>query len=160
MDLMPFSSKFFPRWERSVDKNFSNLQREINGVLDSFFDRSSINKPRIYDINLYPVVDIQSQDDKYILEAELPGIKEKEVELDFHNNILTVRGEKKSETKSRDNTTTHTECYYGSFRRDIPFEEEIDPEEIKAELKKGVLHVELMKKEKGKRSHKKIEVKS
>ena len=61
--------------------------------------------------------------------------------------------------QTRDEGYLCVERSYGSFRRDIPFEDEIDQDSIKAELKNGVLHVELAKKEKALESHKKIQIK-
>lgn len=160
MDIMPLRSKVFPRLGSSMNRDFTGYQREMNDALDNFFGRATSNAPQIYDMNLYPVVDIKNKDDKYLLEAEFPGMKEEEVELDFHNNVLTIKGERKSETKKEDDGFTHTERYFGSFRRDIPFEDEVDPENVKAKLKNGILHIELKKRENGKKSHKRIKIKS
>ncbi|MBT3980980.1 MAG: Hsp20/alpha crystallin family protein [Bacteriovoracaceae bacterium] len=158
MELLPFKSKLFPRWGRALERDFSGLQREMNDVLDTFFGRNAFSTPQIYDMNFYPAVDIQERDDKYLIEAELPGMTEADIDLDFHNNVLTIRGEKKSEIKNKDNGFTHSERYCGSFKRDIPFYDKVNPEAIVAELKKGILHIELSKKEKGKQSHRKIEI--
>ncbi len=158
MELTPFKSNLFPQWGRTSDRDFNALQREMSDVLDSFLGRQSFNAPQVYDMSFYPAIDVKEKNEKYILEAELPGIDENAVELDFHNNVLTIQGERKSEVEKKEEGFSRTERYLGSFRRDIPFECEVNPDNIQAELKNGILCVELMKKEKGSMSHKKIKI--
>lgn len=159
MDVMPFRTKLLPKWGRSIDRDFTSLQREMSDVLDNFLGHSSTMFPRIYDMSLFPAVDIKDEIDRYLVEAELPGMKEEDIELDFHNNILTIKGERMTESQKEYQGYSHCERYFGAFRRDIPFEEDVLADNVSAELKKGILHIELMKKEKGKKNHKKIEIK-
>jgi HSP20 family protein len=136
------------------------FQREMNSLLGNFFNRGESTSPLMsFDMSFYPSVDIKEKEDKYLLDADVPGMKEADIDLDFHNNVLTIRGEKKSESATKDAGCVCTERSYGSFRRDISFDDDVDQEKIKAELKAGVLHVELVKKEKSKTSHQKITIK-
>ncbi len=159
MQLMPFKSNLNPsKWGRSVDRDIFGLQREINETLDTFLSRAGFSSPQVYDMSFYPAVDLQDREDRYLLEAELPGMKEDEVQLELHNNVLSIRGVKESEAKKKNDDYTYTERYFGSFRRDIPFEDPVDADNVKAELKNGILHIELLKLEKKKKSHKKIKI--
>ena len=79
--------------------------------------------------------------------------------LDFHDNVLTLQGERKSEFKEEKEGYYHAERSLGTFRRDIPFDDEVNSEKVKAKLKNGTLHIELLKKENSKKTHKKIEIK-
>jgi len=159
MDITPFRTKLLPKWGRSSERDFTSLQKEMNEVMDNFLGHSLSAFPRIYDLSLFPAVDVKDEADRYMIEAELPGMKEDDIELDLHNNILTIKGDRETESQNQSEGYSHCERYFGSFRRDIPFEEEVIPENVSAELKKGILHIELMKKEKSKKSHKKIEIK-
>jgi HSP20 family protein len=114
---------------------------------------------QMFETNMFPSVDIREKDNKYLLDADLPGMKDTDISMDFHNNTLTIQGEKKSESEIQDEGYVCVERSYGSFRRDIPFRDDIDQDSIKAELTNGVLHVELTKKERPKETHRKIQIK-
>ena len=161
MSLVPWkTSSAIPVTRSRIGDDLAAFQRDMNSLMGNFFNRSEFTAPMMsFDTSFYPSVDVKEKDDKYLLDADMPGINEADIDLDFHNNILTIKGEKKSESETKEEGYVCTERSYGSFRRDIPFDDEIDQEKIKAELKAGVLHVELAKKEKGKTSHKKIAIK-
>jgi HSP20 family protein len=159
MNIVPRKSTSASSTSRSrVGDDLMSFQREMNNLMGSFFNRGELTMPQL-ESSFYPSVDIKEKDNKYLLDADLPGMNDADVTMDFHNNTLTIKGEKKSESETKDEGYVCVERSYGSFRRDIPFDDEIDQDSIKAELKNGVLHVELAKKEKGKDSHRKIQIK-
>lgn len=161
MSLVPWkTSSSIPVTRSRVADELASFQRDMNSLMGNFFNRSDFSSPLMsFDTSFYPSVDVKEKEDKYLLDADMPGINEADIDLDFHNNILTIKGEKRSETETKDAGYVCTERSYGSFRRDIPFDDDVDQEKIKAELKAGVLHVELTKKEKSKTSHRKIAIK-
>jgi HSP20 family protein len=161
MSLVPWKTGgSIPVTRSRVSDDLASFQRDMNSLMGNFFNRSDLMSPFMSSgTSFYPTVDLTEKEDRYLLDADMPGINEADIDLDFHNNILTIKGEKKSETETRDAGYVCTERSYGSFRRDIPFSDEVDQEKIKAELKSGVLHIELAKKEKNKSSHRKISIK-
>lgn len=161
MSLVPWKTgSNIPVTRSRIGDEMAAFQRDMNSLMGSFFNRGELGIPTMsFDTSFYPAVDVKDKDDKYVLEADMPGINDADIDLDFHNNILTIKGEKKSSSETKEEGYVCTERSYGSFRRDIPFNDEVDQEKIKAELKAGVLHVELSKKEKGKASHRKIAIK-
>lgn len=159
MNLVPWKSSALSPFSRTrIDDDLMSFQREMNNLMNSFFTRSDISMPQFQEMTFSPTVDLKEKDDKYLLDADVPGMSEGDIDIDFRNNTLTIKGEKKSEKETKDAGYVCVERSYGSFRRDIPFDDEIDQDNIKADLKNGVLHVELSKKEKGKTSHKKIPI--
>lgn len=161
MSLVPWKTGTnIPVTRSRIADEMASFQRDMNSLMGNFFNRSDFTSPLMtFDTSFYPSVDVKEKEDRYLLDADMPGINEADIDLDFHNNILTIKGEKKSETETKDAGYVCTERSYGSFRRDIPFDDDIDQEKIKAELKAGVLHIELAKKEKSKTSHRKIAIK-
>lgn len=161
MSLVPWkTASAIPVTRSRIGDEMASFQRDMNSLMGNFFNRSDFASPLMsFDTSFYPSVDVKEKEDKYLLDADMPGINEADIDLDFHNNILTIKGEKRSETETKDAGYVCTERSYGSFRRDIPFDDDIDQEKIKAELKAGVLHVELSKKEKSKTTHRKIAIK-
>jgi HSP20 family protein len=161
MNLISKKSVGVPTSSRSQSGGGDDLmsfQREMNNLVGSFFNRGDLINPQ-FESSFYPSVDIKEKENKYLLDADLPGMNDADVSVDFQNNVLTIKGEKKSEKESKDEDCVCIERSFGSFRRDIAFNDDIDKDNIKAELKNGVLHVELAKKEKSKESHRKIQIK-
>lgn len=160
MNIIPRkSTNATPSSRNRIGDELMSFQREMNHLMGNIFNRGDFSMPQMFETNFYPSVDVKEKDNKYLLDADLPGMNDADVSMDFHNNTLTIKGEKKNEIETKDAGYVCVERSYGSFRRDIPFDDEIDQENIKAELKNGVLHVELAKKEKGKESHRKIQIK-
>lgn len=160
MNLVPWKSAAPSSFLRSrVSDDLTSFQREMNQLMNNFFSRGDVSIPSAFEASMYPSIDLQEKENKYILDADMPGMKESDIEIDFHNDILTIRGEKKTEKETKDSDYVCVERSTGSFRRDVYLSEDIDQESIKAELKDGVLHVELPKKERGKTTHKKIAIK-
>jgi len=91
----------------------------------------------------FPRVEVSETDRELKVEAELPGMDEKDLELLLDNGLLTLRGEKKSETEDKNRRVS--ERYYGRFERQIPLPVEVQEDKISASFKKGVLTVTLPK---------------
>jgi len=87
--------------------------------------------------------------------AELPGLSEKDVQVEIANGVLSIRGEKKAERS--DDSKFVSERYYGSFERQIPLEG-VEEDKAKAVFKNGVLTVTLPKSEKPDRNVKQITI--
>jgi HSP20 family protein len=160
MNITPWkSSSAVPASRTRVGDELASFQKEMNSLMNNFFSRGDMMSTPLLDYSFYPAIDLKEKDNKYLLDADVPGMSEADIEIDFHDNTLTIRGEKKSEKETRDLDYVCVERSSGSFRRDIYLDEEIDQSNIKADLKDGVLHVELTKKESGKSTHKKIPIK-
>jgi len=103
-----------------------------------------------------PTVDVAEDKNEVTVRAEVPGMTEKDIDLTWHDGMLNIRGEKKSEKEEKKSGGYYRECSYGSFSRDIPLGDGVDWKGAKAKYKNGVLTVKLPKTES---SHKTIEVK-
>ncbi len=111
------------------------------------------------DLLRFPVVDIQEMEDKYVVKAELPGMKKDDINLEFNNGRLVISGEKKFEHEDKKDDFNQIESYYGSFHRSFQIPEEIKEEDVKAEYKNGILELSLPVKEPEKKKRKKIDIK-
>ncbi|MER9025497.1 Hsp20/alpha crystallin family protein [Mesorhizobium sp. M0815] len=90
----------------------------------------------------------------------MPGLEQKDVELELRDNTLSITGEKRSEQKEGDGGRTYSERSYGRFQRTIPLETEIDADKVQATFRNGVLAVELPKNPAAKDKTRRIEVKA
>lgn len=94
-----------------------------------------------------PSVDIQEQTDKFLIRADIPGVKPEDVEVNMENGVLSIRGERKSEERKEENGYRRVECSYGAFHRRFTLPETADAEKVQAKAKNGVLEVTIGKRE-------------
>lgn len=102
-----------------------------------------------------PSVDITENDKEFLIKAELPEVKKEDINVSVNNGVVTLSGERKSET--RDEKEHRIERFYGSFSRSFSLPENVREDDIVAENKEGMLYLHLPKSEAEK--PKKIEVK-
>ena len=120
---------------------FTALQREIERVFDDF----TRGFPAFPGRDMTPSMDVTETDKEIELTAELPGLEEKDVQINVADNVLTIRGEKKSEREEKDKDYRLIERSYGSFSRSLDLPSGVDPDQIKASIAKGVLKVTVPK---------------
>ena len=106
-----------------------------------------------------PSVDIYSNGEhELVLKAELPDMKEEEIDLTVEDNMLTLRGEKKFDTEVKEEQFHRTERSYGAFARTFALPPTVDAGKVSAEYKAGVLTVRLPLREEAKRKQIKVAV--
>lgn len=92
-----------------------------------------------------PAIDMFEKDDKYMVKAELPGMKEEDVDVSVVGDRLTMKGEKKAEHEVKEENYYRSERSYGSFFRSIDLPSDADPGKIEASYDDGVLEVTIPK---------------
>lgn len=105
-----------------------------------------------------PSMDVTETDKEIEITAELPGLEEKDVQINIADNILTIRGEKKAEKEQKDKNYRLVERSYGSFERTLELPDGVNADAIKANISKGLLRVTVPKP--APTQAKKVEVKS
>jgi HSP20 family protein len=100
-----------------------------------------------------PRLEVVEQESEFLVTAELPGLEEKDFQLEVHGNVLTLRGEKRSETSGEQKGRHFTQRVYGEFRRAIELPVEVASDRASASFKNGVLTVTLPKAETAKVRH-------
>jgi HSP20 family protein len=129
-------------------RDLAALQEGMTRVLEGFYRRPQEDLNRGAWV---PVVDICSNGQhELVLKAELPDMKEEEIELTFENNTLTLSGEKKLDTEFTEDQFHRIERSYGLFARTFALPPTIDPGKISAQYKAGVLTVRLPLREEAK----------
>jgi HSP20 family protein len=141
------------RWDPFRD--ISKAQEQINRFLeDAFLRRASDSSLTTW----APEVDIHETEDALVLEADLPGMDEKDLDIRIENNMLTIRGDRKFEKKVNEENYLRVERAYGSFSRSFSLPHTVDPDSIKAEYRNGVLTVRVPKREEAKPRQVKVNV--
>jgi HSP20 family molecular chaperone IbpA len=109
--------------------------------MSEFLDWLDTSAPlAVRGLGLAPYVRVEdfTEDDTYVLRAEMPGIDpDKDVTLNIEDDVLTIRGERREEEKDK----SHHEFHYGAFTRSIRLPHDIDPGQVKATYVDGVLEV-------------------
>jgi HSP20 family protein len=88
-----------------------------------------------------PAIDVVRDDGNLVLRADVPGIKPEEVKIEVEDGILTISGEHEESHEEKDKEYVRRERRYGSFHRSMALPAGVDPRNIKAETKHGVVEV-------------------
>jgi HSP20 family protein len=97
-----------------------------------------------------PAIEMFEKEDRFVVKAELPGMKKEEIDISVVGDTLTIKGERKAETEVKEEDYYCCERSYGSFFRSIAIPSNVDADKIKATYDDGVLEVTLPKAVKGK----------
>lgn len=110
-----------------------------NSTLDSFFDDTPFWKTKT------PAVDVREKEGEYLMEVEIPGLTEKDIELEVEENLLTLSSKKEEEKEKKENGYLIRERSLSEFTRSFVLPKEVNRDKIKAEFKNGLLTVSLPK---------------
>jgi HSP20 family protein len=141
------------RWEPLSE--FEQMTERMRRMLDQTFGGLGWAAP-LETGGWSPLVDIEETDDAYVVEAELPGVKRDDVNIELVGNELAITGEAKQ--RERKGALRRQTRRTGRFEYRVGLPEHVDPEKVEANLKEGVLSVRVPKSERAQR--RKIEVKS
>jgi len=90
-----------------------------------------------------PHIEIVERDGKLIVQADLPGVRKEDVNVQIEHDAIILHGERRQEETREERGFYHTERSYGSFHRIIPLPEGVDSDQAKAKFRDGVLTIEL-----------------
>ena len=129
----------------------------LPSLLEDIFD-DKLTESGFNTAKSLPAVNIEEQEDKYVLELAAPGKSKKDFNIELDNDLLTISSEIKEEHKSEDKNRNFTrrEFSYESFRRSFTLPDSVDTTKVKANYKNGVLLVDLPKREEAKKQPKRL----
>lgn len=90
-------------------------------------------------------VDVYQDNNSIIIKSTIAGVEPDDIDISFHNDMLTIRGERKHEKSIDEDDYFYKECYWGSFSRSIILPLEVQTDKIKATIKNGILTIVLPK---------------
>jgi HSP20 family protein len=106
-----------------------------------------------------PELDVHESSNSIVVEAELPGVDEKDVTVTLANGVLTIKGEKRQEKEEKGASYYMAERSFGSFERSIQLPDSVDEAKVEAKFDKGVLKVTAAKKPEAVKAQRRIEIK-
>ena len=151
-DLIPWSqqSSSAPAIYRDEQRSpFLSLRKDIDRLFDDVFRGTMPSLGAVGSMMTWPSVEVRNTDGELRVTAEVPGMSDKDIELLVEDGILTLRGEKKSETEDKDRG--YSERFYGRFERRIALPTGVDHKAAKADFSEGVLTITMPKTEEAER---------
>jgi len=134
----------------------NRLRNEIDQIFEGFL--SPILPSTTFFEGWTPALDVYEDKDRYVVKAELPGLKKEEIDVSLDGNTLSISGERKQEEERKEGDNFRSERYFGRFQRSLTLPAMVDGNKIQASYKDGVLSITLPKSEEAK--PKQIQVKT
>ncbi|MCF7858326.1 MAG: Hsp20/alpha crystallin family protein [Candidatus Cloacimonetes bacterium] len=132
MKVLPYNTK----------RNFYPMMSLFDKFVDDFFkgDETQNNQRTM-------AIDILEEDNKYQIEANLPGFKKKDVKISVNNNELLIEAQKEEKKEEKKGSYCRCERYQGSYRRVLSLSDQVDRDKISAKFEDGVLILDIPKKD-------------
>jgi HSP20 family protein len=137
-----------PRWHIAPWRPFPELE-EMERRFDEIFGRTFL--PRVWgrlpveERGWAPAIEMFEKEDKFVVKAELPGMKENDLDVSVVGDNLTIKGERKAESEVKEEDYYCCERSYGSFFRSVVLPSNVDAGKIEASFEDGVLEINLPK---------------
>ena len=148
--------------KKTPDRFIRSVNDEISSILNRNFDSlfpEFIHYEEMADADkLAMPVELHEYEKEYDVNAELPGIKKEDLDIDIDKNYITINAKKEEENEENDKHYKKSEFRYGEFSRTVYFPQEIDTEKTSAKLENGILKIKALKKEAEKENTKKLTV--
>jgi len=134
------------------------LGADLDHLFDGFFTRT----PQRGDLAaaFTPAVDIEETADEFVFKADLPGVSQKDVKVNLLGDTLTIRGERKQESETKNGGMRRSERIYGAFERRFKLGTPVRNDQVKAQYKDGVLEIHVPKAEEAKLREVEVQVAS
>ena len=127
-----------------------DLHQELDQLLNMAWPFASAGQGEGSFGDWAPALDVAEDKDSVVVTAELPGMKKEEIEVNLHEGVLTISGERKQEATEENEQLHRSERYYGSFKRSVVLPTAVVGDKIKAAYKDGILSVTMPKSEEAK----------
>ncbi len=130
--------------KKASERGTLSLRNNLDRVFDDFF---SFRPSALFDSEWLPKLDLKEDEKLFKVEAEVPGIEEKDLNVTIDGNILTISGERRCENEEKNGKVIMSERCYGSFSRSLRLPEAVKTDKVSAVFKNGVLKLEIPKDE-------------
>src|SRR3954454_3309626 len=142
------------RWDPF--REFTTVQDRLNRLFRESYGEG--RQEALSTSTFAPPVDVYEDEHNVTLKIEVPGIDEKDIDVQIENNLLTVHGERKFEKEEKEENFRRVERQYGSFTRSFALPSTVNPDQVQAHYDKGILKIQLAKKAEAKPKQIKVNV--
>jgi HSP20 family protein len=123
-----------------------NLHGDFKQMLEKFWNLGEDDNSNVVTSQWTPRVDVKEEPQRFVIQCDIPGVDPNDIEISMDKGVLTVKGERKSETKSENEKYTRVERTHGLFHRRFSLPDSADADQISASGKHGVLEITIPKK--------------
>ena len=163
MKLMPKTKACGPLSKVSPTRSLISIRDEMDRVFDRFFTDPWGSWPTqtagSREAGFAPPMDIAETESEISVRVEIPGVDPKEIDIQVHNDTLTIRGEKKEERDEKEGGYHYVERRSGSFERSVRLPDTVNAEQIEATSDHGILTLRLPKRPEAQPKQIKVDVK-
>jgi len=125
-------------------RSMEDWRQEIDRVFHPLLHRED-DTSRVVGSEWMPAVDIKDEENRYVIRADIPGVKPEDIEVSLENGVLTIRGERKFEETEEKENFKRIERSHGVFYRRFSLPDNTDADAVQATGKDGVLEVVIPK---------------
>ena len=134
------------RWEPVGELH--TIQHEMNRLFDTLFDSPGAPAGANSTARRWiPAMDLVETGEYFVLRADLPGLSEADVNIEFENDVLTISGERTAQHETHDEGYYRVERAFGAFSRSLTLPEGVNPDSVQAQFDRGVLEIRIPKPE-------------
>ncbi|NCT56587.1 MAG: Hsp20/alpha crystallin family protein [Legionella sp.] len=123
-----------------------SFSRELDAFFDNFLENSGHDQAPLDTCAWRPLVDLKEEDTRYVVYADIPGVKPEDIHVSIENNLLSISGERVHESKESKEGFARIEREHGRFNRQFKLPDSASSSEISAHFNHGVLEVIIPKK--------------
>ncbi|WP_299410108.1 Hsp20/alpha crystallin family protein [uncultured Roseobacter sp.] len=158
------SRQFLPELRSDADGSslFPSFQKEVNRLFDQFrtgFPMPDTGAQATFAASVFPAIDVVEKKDAVEISAEIPGVKEEDLDASITGDVLTLKGEKSADHEVTEDNYHLIERRYGSFRRQIPLGFSPENGAVEAKFTDGILKLRIAKPAAAKADFHKIDIK-
>ncbi|HEY2139425.1 MAG TPA: Hsp20/alpha crystallin family protein [Chthoniobacterales bacterium] len=128
---------------------WASLRDDLDTLLELPFLGGSTRQAQLF-TGWTPALDLYQNNDNVVAVVELPGMRKEDIEISLQDGMLTIAGERKTQSGSNGDGATRTERFTGKFRRSITLPTRVDANKVNATYKDGILSITLPKAEEAK----------
>jgi HSP20 family protein len=123
----------------------NGLQDELKQVFDKFFGEAESDQSNVVTSQWAPRVDIREDADRFVIMADIPGVNPADIEVHMDKGILSIKGERKTESREQTERYSRIERSHGTFYRRFALPDSANPDGITASGDHGVLEITIPK---------------
>lgn len=134
------------KWKKNKPSRTNQWGREFDELVGRFEPPGYFRPPALFDAGKWdPTIDVSEGRKDVTVKAEIPGLEANDFDISIDGRLLTIRGEKRREEKKEEETYYRIERSYGYFKRTIELPAEVEPNQVDATYKRGILSIKLRK---------------
>jgi HSP20 family protein len=141
----PVQSRPYGLGFESPFSTMRRLTQDMDRLFQHFFDVNPWSGSRLSSTfeGGWPAIDVFERDNKLVVQADIPGLDKKDLNIEVRQGQLHITGERRSQSERQEGGYHLAERSYGRFSRTVPLPEGINPDEVSAEFNNGVLKIEV-----------------